>query len=104
MTANDTDAANNTDQPPREPLERSDRLLLRAGELAERCGVCEKTVRRWISEQGLPCVRLAAAGARETTFIRPEDFDQWIESKATATAARGAASRPSRRRPPRRFL
>lgn len=79
-------------------------LLYRVPQLADLCGVSEKTVRRWISEQGLPSVRLAAAGARETTFVRPTDFRGWVAAK-NAVRQPNEPFRPNRKpRYQRRFL
>ena len=48
-------------------------------DVAAACGISAKTVRRWISNEGLPSVRVCGAGARAMTFVLPSDLDQWLQ-------------------------
>ena len=98
------DPMNPANRPILPPDGASERLLFRPSDLADRCGVCEKTVRRWISHQGLPSVRLAAGGARPTLFIRPSDFAKWLDDRAVIEQSPAQLRRRNPPRPPRRFL
>lgn len=62
------------------------RVLLVVSEVAVLCGVSPKTVRRWIADEGLPTVRIRAAGARQAVFVRPGDLDAWIEARQPESA------------------
>ena len=63
------------------------RATLTVSEVADACGVSSKTIRRWIDLEGLPTVRLAAAGARPITLIIPSDLDAWLRDARHESSA-----------------
>lgn len=62
------------------PTWASGRAMLTLPEVAAACGVSAKTVRRWIANGALPCVRLPGAGSRPMTLLRPSDLQAWINT------------------------
>ena len=52
--------------------------LLSISDVAEQCGVCERTVRTWIAEDGLPVHRIPGRGARGIHRVAQDDLDEWI--------------------------
>jgi excisionase family DNA binding protein len=55
--------------------------LLTYEEAALRCGVSARTVRRWVSDGGLPVHRLPGAGARPISRISETDLESWLGSR-----------------------
>jgi len=65
---------------PATPTWATGRAALSVKDVAAACGVSMKTVRRWISNESLPSVRICGAGARAMIFILPSDLDQWLRA------------------------
>ena len=55
------------------------RIALRQSEVAESLGVCERTVRKWMQEEGLPFVRIGGALLFPVHLLRTW-VDQRVES------------------------
>ena len=61
---------------PKGGLQPEREVLLMAREVARRCSVHQRTVRRWIKNGWLPVVRFGAA-----VRIRPSDLDAFIRDQ-----------------------
>lgn len=70
----------NSEPCPSTPAWANGRAALSVKDVAASCGVSAKTVRRWVSNEGLPSVRVCGAGARAMTFILPSDLDAWLQA------------------------
>ncbi|PCI10577.1 hypothetical protein COB72_03210 [bacterium] len=70
----------NSEPCPSTPSWALGRAALSVRDVAAVCGVSAKSVRRWISNEGLPSVRICGAGARAMTFILPIDLDAWFQT------------------------
>lgn len=51
-------------------------------ELALMCGVCLRTVQRWIWHRGLPVHR--APGIRTRYMVKAKDFERWLKGQEKA--------------------
>jgi monomeric isocitrate dehydrogenase len=64
-------------------------MPLRTGDVARHCRVCERTVQRWVSLNGLPRV--------STGRFRAADVNQWLDRNRwalTSGAKHGTRSKP----------
>ena len=60
------------------PMKAEGKRLLSVSDVAVRCGVCERTVRTWIAEDGLPVHRIPGRGARGILRVAQDDLDIWL--------------------------
>jgi excisionase family DNA binding protein len=58
--------------------EDADGKLLSVNDVAERCGVCTRTVYTWINEGGLAVHRIPGRGRSGIIRISQDDLDEWI--------------------------
>ena len=56
-----------------------DRLALRPGEAAEALGISERTLRKWMRDDGLPYMRLDGV-----VLIPRGELEAWIQSRVGA--------------------
>lgn len=56
----------------------SERLAFRPAEVAKVLGVCERTVRKWMRDEGLPFMRLDGV-----VLIPSADLQQWMSERVT---------------------
>jgi excisionase family DNA binding protein len=66
-----------TDGTPSRKVQPSSSRLLDLDEVAERCSVSTKTVRRWIEGDGLPVHRLPGNGLRPIIRVAEDDLENW---------------------------
>lgn len=70
--------------------------ILTVAEVAQRLGVSERTVRRYIDRGWLAVVDLPTEGAGRTVRVRAEDVRDFIESRRIEQKERGVRSAPRR--------
>jgi excisionase family DNA binding protein len=58
------------------PFWLSDRMALRPTEVAKTLGVSDRTLRKWMRDEGLPSFRLGSV-----LRIRVSDLEKWIDER-----------------------
>ena len=62
-----------------QPLKLGDRIALRPKEVAKALGISDRTLRKWMRDEGLPSFRVG-----DSVFIPSADLQHWMQERISS--------------------